>query len=601
MKLLKSLFIALMFTVLSFAGQMEINTTGDTYKINLMPVDSIVFEKNVQPNKDSLYLVLKGENLVTDVKSLRLLTIKDVQFVPYQNSDEESISIHVGSGALKGDHKFSLKDIESIDFPVMNDTHDADGDGLTDVYELFYGGTDPRLKDTDGDGINDKDDLNPTTPDVEINKNYVAGYNLYDANGEKIGGTVKQEGTVRIAISYIPNTPIVVELLTNEPVKTVVASLEGTSIDVTKIDATTFRFKVPTLKTASVDAVELRITPENGKVGINTIELAAIMSFSSDLKLWPAESINAIDVVFTPNKKDERIAGYAILRAKGSKGTGVNGTENNKVLENLSLTTSEKPIEELVPEGVSVIKVIDRSSLANHISKDDPALAIYRDPVGYRSDYYSYRVVAFIKENINGKDVYSYKMTDVLTRSSGKIRFYYKLIKFGTQYMKNTWCRADMRIRADFYKSSQSAPGKESAKYNYWFYNSGSVNNKDNVVWEDKADNDGDNDAVSMNQNVYSLDLSYGEDVNIIFWNDADCGSETFGIRASAKQGVGFHFNDIIQTATALDVPENDWEIYTFTYGKGGVTTNESCSNCGGDPHAGWKFRIFVKWMESGN
>ena len=606
MKLLKSLFITLTFTVLSFAGQMTIKTTAGDFKTNLATVDSMAFIKDVQPGKiDSLYIKLIGENLVTPMSTTPLAGIYNIKFTPYQNSDEESITIHVGPGVLEGEYKILLKDIDSLDFThVIDDVNDADGDGLTDVYEMFYGGTDPRLKDTDGDGINDKDDPNPTVPDITPNNNEVdpfVGYNLYDSNGEKIGYTKEHLGTLGVAINHIPNTPVTVEVLMGTAVKSVAASLEGSSIEVTKVDDKTFRFKIPAFYVAKETEVLVTTTSVKGKIFENSLVLSLPISFSNDLQLWPTESINAIDVVFIPSTIDDRIAGYAILRAKGSKGAGVNGTENNKSLENLSLTTSEKPIEELVPEGVSVIKVIDRSSLANYKSASDPALAIYRDPVGYKSDYYSYRVVAYTKENINGKDVYSYKMTDVLTRSSGKIRFYYKLIKFGTQYMKNTWCRADMRIRAGIYKSSQSAPDKEKANYNYWFYNSGSVNNKNNVVWEDKADNDGDNDAVSMNQNVYSLDLSYGEDVNIIFWNDADCGSETFGIRASAKQGVGFHFNDIIQTATALDVSENDWEIYTFTYGKGGVTNDESCSNCGDDPHAGWKFRIFVKWMESGN
>lgn len=608
MKLLKSLFIALTFSVLSFAGQMTIKTTAGDFKTNLATVDSIVYIKDVQPNTiDSLYIQLKGENLVTPMSTIPLRGIYSINFTPYQNSNDESITIHVGSGTLKGDYKILLNDIDSLDFPVIDDVNDADGDGLTDVYELFYSGTDPQLKDTDGDGINDKDDPNPTTPDVELNKNYVAGYNLYDSNDKKIGNAVVQEGITRIAIDYIPNAPIVVDVLTNEPVKTLTASLDGSLIDVTKINATTFRFKIPTLKTAGVDAVKLLITPESGKMGLNTIQFGAAMSFSSDLKLWPTEDINAIDVVFTPNKKDERIAGYAILRAKGSKGTGVNGTQNNKSLENLSLTTSEKPIEELVPEGVSVIKVIDKASLANYISTDDPTLAIYRDPVGPNSDYYSYRAVAYIKEKINGKDVYSYKMSDVLTRSTGKIRFYYKLIKFGTQYYKDG-CQADMRIFADFYKSTQTQPEKNSLKYNYWFYNAGKDGKEGYIFWEDVADKSkSELNKVTMNQKVYYLDLKYNEDVDVVLINDADCTGVFKSIKETAKQTVTFKYSDILNAITALSLPEDDWEEYIFTYGKGGVRVtdpsndNSSCSGCGGHPHAGWKFKLFFQWMESGN
>ena len=226
---------------------MTIKTTAGDFKTNLATVDSMAFIKDVQPGKiDSLYIKLIGENLVTPMSTTPLAGIYNIKFTPYQNSDEESITIHVGPGVLEGEYKILLKDIDSLDFThVIDDVNDADGDGLTDVYEMFYGGTDPRLKDTDGDGINDKDDPNPTVPDNPINNNEVdpfLGYNLYDSNGEKIGYTKEHLGSLAVAIDRIPNTPVTVEVLMSTAVKSVTASLEGSSIDVTKVDDKTFRF-----------------------------------------------------------------------------------------------------------------------------------------------------------------------------------------------------------------------------------------------------------------------------------------------------------------------------------------------------------------------
>ena len=47
--------------------------------------------------------------------------------------------------------------------------NDRDGDGIPDAVEKTYG-TNPYLADTDGDGVNDKDDKNPVVADNPISK-----------------------------------------------------------------------------------------------------------------------------------------------------------------------------------------------------------------------------------------------------------------------------------------------------------------------------------------------------------------------------------------------------------------------------------------------
>ncbi|MDK6808555.1 Rib/alpha-like domain-containing protein, partial [Corynebacterium aurimucosum] len=54
--------------------------------------------------------------------------------------------------------KITVKDDSTVVPPVDDDQKDTDGDGLTDKEEEELG-TDPNKADTDGDGINDGDEV----------------------------------------------------------------------------------------------------------------------------------------------------------------------------------------------------------------------------------------------------------------------------------------------------------------------------------------------------------------------------------------------------------------------------------------------------------
>ena len=46
----------------------------------------------------------------------------------------------------------------------FGDSADSDNDGLSDLYELWTSKTDPKLVDTDGDGLSDSEDPDPLNP-----------------------------------------------------------------------------------------------------------------------------------------------------------------------------------------------------------------------------------------------------------------------------------------------------------------------------------------------------------------------------------------------------------------------------------------------------
>jgi hypothetical protein len=237
-----------------------------------------------------------------------------------------------------------------------------------------------------------------------------------------------------------------------------------------------------------------------------------------------------------------------------------------------------------------VIKTIDAGSVKDYLIAD--GVARYTDPVGGLSPYYTYCVVAYVKENIDGKDVYSYKQTTLATKSVGNIVLKYQAVQFGTKY--DTWvaCRADMRLYADVFAVSSGAPENKNAKYNYWFYNAGSDDDKDKMVWEDVADSTKNHlNNIKLNKSIYTLYVDK-KGVGILLANDSDCGAYSDKVR----RAVSISYENIVEALTGIDA--TDWVEYVYTYGQDGVSYDEKCGNCGKKPHAGWKFNFLFEWAD---
>jgi len=547
----KKLFIALLAVVgVSFAGQISINSVDSTnFSEHLTKIDSIRFGF-----KDSCYMVVFGsENYLASVSKIR-----NIEFVT-DSAYEESITIDVSSGVSKGKNTLMLKDVKSIDFIEMEDTLDTDNDGITDVAEIYIFGSDPEAYDAPK----------------------VLAYNIYKAN-EKIGSVEVSKGS--IDIKSIPTGPVVVEAVMEEPTESVSISIKDSPVEVTKVDSKHFRFTMPALMAAEKNQFLLKAVSETG------MPTRYLMAFNMEIQvlnlmlLSTSDNHQVIHVNFMPSQKDARITGYAILRAGGSKNA------DNSALANLSLTSSEQFIDKLLPSGVSVLKTIDAEKIKDYESSE--GFARYTDPVGGPSPYYTYRVVAYVKENIDGKDVYSYKLTDVATKSVGNIVFKYQAVEFGTKYDTWTLCRADMRLYADVFPVSSGVPANDKARYNYWFYNAGSDDDKDKMIWETKADRSKKElDVVGINTNTYSINVDR-KGVGILLANDSDCGSYSDNVR----HAVSFSYDQLAEAIAGYSGTE--WEDYVFTYGQGGVTHDGSCSNCGKKPHAGWKFKFLFEWND---
>lgn len=152
-------------SVLSHAGVLQIQATDkstdfESKKINLSQVDSIKFSKKGAVTK----MAVSGKSgFSTDVSN-----IENIDF-DLKKGSSESITIKIGSGVYKGVAQFALSDVASIDFETIEDTLDSDGDGLSDIKEIYLYDTNPKSADTDGDSWNDGEELadgmfNPNNP-----------------------------------------------------------------------------------------------------------------------------------------------------------------------------------------------------------------------------------------------------------------------------------------------------------------------------------------------------------------------------------------------------------------------------------------------------
>ena len=154
------------------AARLTITSYGVPHSYPLDPTDQITF--------DATGLVMSVHSVSLDGKpSTRTF------YLGYSNK----VVVDATDGALKNlfvattDSGVKTQDLSKLDSlvfrPALDETGDEDGDGLTNLQELLVYHTDPRKKDTDGDGI---DDYTETTWDPKVYSPLVA--NLPDVQVE---------------------------------------------------------------------------------------------------------------------------------------------------------------------------------------------------------------------------------------------------------------------------------------------------------------------------------------------------------------------------------------------------------------------------------
>ena len=139
---------------LSMAGVIDFYTDGGkkpSTSLNLTTIDSLTFSG-------------KGEKKVIDFsgkakqKAIKLSKIDQVKFT-LKDKSKETMTVKIGEGVTAGKYTFKLSEIKKIEIVEMDAKEDSDGDGLSDLDEVYKYDTNPKSADTDGDGWSDGEEL----------------------------------------------------------------------------------------------------------------------------------------------------------------------------------------------------------------------------------------------------------------------------------------------------------------------------------------------------------------------------------------------------------------------------------------------------------
>ena len=196
-----SLFLAAFFAVAANANSVRVlrvtMNDGSTKLFMAKLVSKITFDA-VAASSSSSVASSSSEKATSSSSG-----IKNIEFVSVPK-DNESVTVSVAAGAMEGDNTFLLKDVKSMDFIDMDESLDTDGDGFTDVQELFIYGSDPKKKTHKSNNL------------VEL------GY--YNAKLVKFGSVDFSQNPVAVRIDSLVRGPVILKFRTEEPVDAVFVS-----------------------------------------------------------------------------------------------------------------------------------------------------------------------------------------------------------------------------------------------------------------------------------------------------------------------------------------------------------------------------------------
>lgn len=149
---------------LSMAGVLNVYTEDAkkaSTSLNLTTIDSLIFSGKAE--KKVMEFSGKAKQ-----NAIKLSDMDHIDFT-LKDKSKEKMTVVVGDGIFAGKHTFKLSEIKNIEIVEVDSDEDKDGDGLTDLSEIYKYDTNPNSADTDGDGWSDGEELadgmySPTNP-----------------------------------------------------------------------------------------------------------------------------------------------------------------------------------------------------------------------------------------------------------------------------------------------------------------------------------------------------------------------------------------------------------------------------------------------------
>ena len=155
MKTIQKISALLAFSAsLSMAGVIDIYTDDGkkpSTSLNLTTIDSLTFSGKAEKKK----MEFSGK---AKQKAIKLADIDRIKF-SLKDKSKETMTVKVDEGITAGKHTFKLSEIKKIEIVETDFDNDKDGDGLTDIEEIYKYDTNPNSTDTDGDGWSDGEEL----------------------------------------------------------------------------------------------------------------------------------------------------------------------------------------------------------------------------------------------------------------------------------------------------------------------------------------------------------------------------------------------------------------------------------------------------------
>ena len=175
----------------STAGVINVYTDNDknpSASLNLTTIDSLTFTGKAEKKEMNISGKAKQAIKLSDIDRMAF-TLKD--------KSKETMTVTVGEGIAAGSHTFKLSEIKNIEILETDSEKDMDGDGLTDLEEIYKYDTNPNSIDTDGDGWSDSEELadgmySPTNP-TKFNPR------IADVPGLRV--TLKKSPSIRLNIT----------------------------------------------------------------------------------------------------------------------------------------------------------------------------------------------------------------------------------------------------------------------------------------------------------------------------------------------------------------------------------------------------------------
>ena len=566
----------------------------DGFKFNL--ADSAMWFVSIQRAAD----IKKGINTV------------DIYSLCVGSYDMEKIFVGAGDAV----HIFYSKDQDHDGVPLTTEhlfgtddkKVDSDSDGLSDYDEItgwtkgesktkIY--TSPTNKDTDGDGLNDKDDPEPTKRPL-LKDASLSMLQLFASDPSEAGAKAllsKDSAALANANSYSVSVQAPIAYIKVKPNAKKVswvkftATTDMTTVQYVLPDADgVYSFKTPGALTISKNSsVKIEVKSED-EAATKTYSLSISSSLTppTGLKLGKTSSRDAILVIYD-RAKDTRVDGYVILRGESVAG------EADPVLPD-SIKNGSKISNNGTYEKFLTIIV------------NKPGTTQYKDSVGPGSNYFDYRVFAYHVEgdSVNGTMVFS-KGTEQHQRSVGRLTVKYKMTDFGAEYYHFGSCRADITGRATIYEGS-STSGRKLDSWEGYDYDAGLVGKGETIVYLSNEFDEGDDRKPyygSYTSNVGKAGLYLHFDVT------AECGKVT---PIKATRGIFWPYEQmkkVLEGETSLATgkngdapkridPEKELkEDVEYLVGAGGIEYNDDdnvCDGCGDEPHAGFCFGFTYYW-----